>query len=400
MNMHRDKTEDLFRRKIAGYEWPEAIPEWEEIEAQLSPANTHIPFWRIAVAAILIVGIGGWAASLFFYSPDQNLQSEQMAGSFPVSSVPSGMAADSLMQPVDDAFIAQVRKAAPRTIASPDIIQIADNTPVMTDKIKQEQMPEAEASCKAEVSQKKEIAENTPHTRSKMLSDRQDAYPSFAKRPRSSSFSLGVLASNFSTKKKDNQHNYPIVYASYPPVHMATDSDGKIRSSLNKKDLAGFNHRIPVRVGLTGSYEFFPDLSVETGVIYSFHYATFNRMDKRPVDGIQKLHFLGIPVNLNYRIAGNKHYQVYAGAGAEVNINVHSYQEYKMAGQDVNYGFRDKSPVWGCGIKAGAAWKLIKELELYLEPSVMKYWSHSDLHTQWTDRSAVFNLNFGVRTLF
>lgn len=398
--MQRDKTEELFRKKLAEYEWPEAIPAWEEVSGRLPRAVSPVSFWRVAVAACLIVAAGGWLSMLFFQTSGPISESGPLlTGGQPVGQGDFPVADSVLKEPVDDAFIAQVHLKASGALPALDVIQISEELPHSA-TFDEKDVPLSEEDSPQLICEPDPVREQVGMPPNERKAVKEYNYP-VARKKKESTYSLGLIASNFSTSDKKGAHPTSLMHSAYrPPVQVAGDENGQIRASLDKNRLSGFDHRLPVRVGFTASYEVIPHLSLETGLLYSYHYSNFNRLDKAPVKGTQKLHYLGLPLNLIYNIVGNQRFRLYGGLGGEMNINLHSSQRYTMAGQTVSSDFREKEPVWGAGLKAGGAYRLLKEFEIYVEPAVMKYWSRGDLHTRWTDESIVFSLNFGLRTLF
>lgn len=410
--MRKDNTEEIFRKKLADYEWSGDIPAWEEIEASLPKPAPRFSFWRVGVAACLLIGTCSWLFGLFLRTdislsespatfasypnpdptepeipsePRSELFSESVVPATPVARAVPALSASSHSESGGENYF---QEDVPKPIISEEIIP-ADDLVVPND-IKKNDVQKNDLE---KVSIRKNVADNSlyaynPGARSKKNKQRNP-------------IALGVVASNFSVDSDKSAETMEFNLESYRPVHNpAGDSDGHIRGSLDKNQLSGFNHRLPVRVGIMGSYMLLPRLSVETGLMYSFHDSDFSRLDGSPVEGVQKLHFMGIPVNIIYNIIENQSLRLYVGAGGEMDINLRSKQRFEYSTQTLSSQYRQKEPIWGVGLKLGGAYRLFDKCELYLEPALMKYWSKGSLHTWWTDQQFAFNLNFGIRTLF
>lgn len=394
MNMHKDKTNELFRAKLTHFEWQGDIPDWEELQLSLHLAQIEsdgkrtmryrrrLVGWCLGMAALLTgLLMGYWrnegghfntplpesASAVYEAVPIELFSSEQVKSLLPIERVLYTQAAlaqiDQIQEPANESV---------QEVVTQDVL----------DTTSEKQIP---AILPEEL--------NSP-----LLVTEYASLPKRKHTPKSA-FSMGLLASNFSINSKQT----PVVRnasLSARPPHSASDSDGKITESLDKHRFSGFDHNLPIRVGITAGYELIRRLSIESGIVYSYHHSRFSMMDGARVQGTQKLHFLGIPVNLIYRLIDNEMFSLYLGAGAEMNVNLYAKQHYDFSGHPLSASYRQEQPIWGTGVKAGAAYRIFKQCELYLEPGLMKYWSKGDLHTRWTDEKLAFNLNFGIRTLF
>lgn len=415
--MRKDNTEEIFRKKLADYEWSGDIPAWEEIEACLPKPASRISFWRVGVAACLLIGTCSWLCGLFLKTDVSLSESPQIFASYPESDPdPTPTEPETLSQPDSEIFSESVASATPigRAVSAPSApsalsepshsdaegeIYFQENLPepIIPDEITPADDSVVPNDTKKNDIKKNDIKENAS---GKSLY----AYNTGArlkKNKQRNPIALGIVASNFSVDSDKSAEAMEFNLESYRPVHNpAGDSDGHIRGSLDKNQLSGFNHRLPVRVGIMGSYMLLPRLSVETGLMYSYHDSDFSRLDGSPVEGVQKLHFMGIPVNIIYNIIENQSLRLYVGAGGEMDINLRSKQRFEYSTQTLSSQDRQKEPIWGAGLKLGGAYRLFNKCEFYLEPALMKYWSKGSLHTWWTDQQFAFNLNFGIRTLF
>ncbi|MGL4292370.1 MAG: outer membrane beta-barrel protein [Bacteroidales bacterium] len=389
--MQKDKFDELFRRKLTGYEWDGELPEWSEIEGKIPQSASSFSFWRVAAAAVVILGTCGWLGIHFMNS----LQSEEK----PV------MANADIPDEVMNALIPTESTNYPVCIESatkPTKQIIRDNTaePEMTDH-----PAVAVKESQSEKEPEKKMTEPdhaSAYPLHRMKNKHESAYDSFHHRrqPAKRRVTMGLLASNFTQVSKNDPMNNLIAYNSYEAISLAMDAQGRLSRTFDKNEISGFKHRMPLRAGFSVGYELFPRIIAETGILYSYHYSEFRQVASAHVDGTQRLHFLGVPVNLNYQLFERKYFRLYAGISGEVNINLHADQRFSLAGKNNSSKFRQKEPVWGAGINAGASYRLIRSLEIYLEPALMKYWSKGNLRSCWTDDKLAFNLNIGLRTLF
>lgn len=181
-----------------------------------------------------------------------------------------------------------------------------------------------------------------------------------------------------------------------------------IRSRLNMADAANtevkVKHRQPVRVGMSVRFELTDRLGVETGMSYSYLSSDIASGDE---DGgfrtEQKLHYVGVPLGLNYGIWKTDFLEIYASAGAmaEFCVSGNTATEY-VSGETVvsrtQDDLRDSRPQWSVNAAAGAQYNFNDVIGIYVEPGVSYYFNNgSSVTTIYKDKPFNFNLNLGLR---
>lgn len=413
--MKKDQIEELYRKRLAQYEPDLPIPSWEQIQDRISPvASRRIPMWRIAVAAMLILGFTGWLGTFFLPSEQSglkqptltsNISSEMVAPvaeKYSIPSEPVSMLGDDVAKKIESTKF---------STHSSRINQITDSE-TLTGKSGSNQHNDlqsvtgvrGENKLNADISHKGD--QNTRNNQNiPIKKSGSDFSPTIknqsgirGRSKRGSGFALGLLASNSSGNTSSDRamvRNY-----ADRPLNQVQDFNGKLQSSLDRNSLSSFNHRMPLRFGLTASYAFNKRFSIESGLLYTYHYSSFDRLDGMAVQGVQKLHYMGVPLNLICEVFDYSNFRLYAGVGGELNFNIGAKQTYTYSDQKVKYSFHDHNVVWGYGAKVGIAYRLIKHLELYLEPSLQHFASKTDLRIKWTDSPIIFDLNLGLRSCF
>lgn len=166
-------------------------------------------------------------------------------------------------------------------------------------------------------------------------------------------------------------------------------------------------HHVPIRAGLSVRYALTDRVGVETGVTYSYLSSDFtvgsggNRQERE-----QSLHFVGIPLNVDYSLWHNKLFDLYASAGTMAELNVKgklSTTEY-YGGNALTtdeQSVRTKKLQWSVGMAAGAQVNFTPEVGLYVEPGVGYYFRNgSELKSAYSERQWNFNLRLGLRYSF
>ena len=215
-----------------------------------------------------------------------------------------------------------------------------------------------------------------------------------AKSPKTSNISFGFLASN---NLNNNIHHG----GSGVTPFIRFDNEQEQEYSLSSYEaFSRFSHKQPLRVGLSIGYYISKRVMIETGIIYSFLESDFTLNSGIGEKGKQKLQYWGVPLFINYDILKYQNLRIYVGIGGEVNFNLSASQKYSINDIVVRHNKRDNRSIGAYRIKAGVSYKIIKNTEIYTEPSFAKFFSDTELNTIWTDNKYNFDLNLGLRLKF
>ena len=190
----------------------------------------------------------------------------------------------------------------------------------------------------------------------------------------------------------------PGVYPA-PSVGGSNDVDYLMAAAykaLQKSPQGKAKHHAPVSVGMQIAFGVAPRLSLSTGVAYTrtssdfYPYAPNNDYNVHQV-----LHYVGIPVGLNYELWRSGGFHAYVMAGAEAAYNVkNDTDEDGTKKQDAK---RDKVQFSGKA-SLGAQYDISPSVGLYIEPGAKYYFDNgSDIENTFKDKKLNFNLQFGLR---
>lgn len=165
---------------------------------------------------------------------------------------------------------------------------------------------------------------------------------------------------------------------------------------LQKSPQGKAKHHAPVSVGMQLAFGIAPRLSMSTGVVYTrtssdfYPYAPNNDYNVHQV-----LHYVGIPLGLNYELWRSGGFHAYVMAGAEAAYNVkNDTDEDGTKKQDAK---RDRVQFSGKA-SLGAQYDISPSVGLYIEPGAKYYFDNgSDIENTFKDKKLNFNLQFGLR---
>lgn len=154
---------------------------------------------------------------------------------------------------------------------------------------------------------------------------------------------------------------------------------------------SSFRHHQPLSFGLSVRKELGRGFSLESGVTYTLLWSDV-RMSLGTEDFSQKLHFIGVPLRVNWNFLERRNFLLYMGAGGMVETCVSA----KFGSTQVE----ESGAYWSVMGALGAEYRLGGLVGIYFEPDVSYYFNRTSLRTSRTDSPATFTLRLGVRLNF
>lgn len=215
----------------------------------------------------------------------------------------------------------------------------------------------------------------------------------------SARWNIGVHAEGITTDSRNTQR--PMLMATRESDMLASGNPNKVQSVLSNAplQLADYSqtkhHYHPMSFGLSVGYNLTPRLTLTTGMVYT--YASSDFTSSAAGDDIvetQRLHYIGIPLNLKYKVWGNNAIHTYATAGCQADFNVSA----KMQTGDITTDADKDRTQWSVGGAVGVQYNIIPRMGIYAEPGVRYYIDNkSSVETIFKEKKLNFNLQLGVR---
>lgn len=416
--------------RLGSYEKDAPEGLWEGISRELPKLNdggmlTHKPqrkaafrMWRVAgVAAAasvaLVIGYNflGNSAKDNINIPTNTPKHPNMLASNqkPLGNEPTGVNADQTTHSADNLLSEQPTLASALT-EQPTLASASTETDVKEISSKEEY------SKKEENGKENEQAEVKPEKRedSRVLPKSQNdallAYNDLTERRGSADASSrwtvstgamgGLGASGTTTAYGDY-----LVLAS-PGVMDAKDSPMLDMNTVNRdvEQKTEYDHHLPIRIGLSVAYALTDRLSISSGLTYTRLASDIKDASRESkYIGEQRLHYVGIPVNVSYKVASFRWLGLYGTAGVLAEKCVsgttdEGYVENNTMKYTNTQDISSKPLQMSVNAGVGIQFDFIDNVGIYAEPGLSYYFDDgSALQTIYKEKPLNFNLNVGVR---
>lgn len=163
------------------------------------------------------------------------------------------------------------------------------------------------------------------------------------------------------------------------------------------------HHDKPITFGLSVTKSLGINWSLKTGLQYSLLKSDFTLGEGAYyIYRNQKVHYLGIPLQVSYKWIDVKNWSAYSALGGALHIPIYSKanERYVVGGTTpyTNDCHFTPSLQWSIGTSIGVQYKFAPKWGVYIEPSFNWYVPNgSSIHTIWTEHPFSFTIPFGIR---
>ena len=169
----------------------------------------------------------------------------------------------------------------------------------------------------------------------------------------------------------------------------------------NPKDIR-YDHNRPIKVGISVRYDIDNRWSISSGLTYSYLRSSFDYSEGKAFgSGVQKLHYVGLPLAVDYNIISAKKLKVYLSAGGEVQKLVcgkATMDGVNIPEADANHDIKEGGMQWSLNAAIGAEYNFVDNFGIYIEPGVSHYIdNHSKVDNYYKYKPTNFSLNVGLR---
>lgn len=416
--------------RLGSYEKDAPEGLWEGISRRMPKLNdgvmlTHKPqrtakfrMWRVAgVAAAasvaLVIGysfLGNSAKDNINIATNTPKHPNILASNKkPLGNEPTGICAEQATHSADD-LLSEQPVLAKASIEQPTLAKAFTETDVKEISSKEENSMKEEngkENEQAEVKpEKREDSYVLPHNPDNNLLAFNDMTERRGDEDASSRWSVstgamgGLGASSTTTAYGDH------LVLSSPGVMDAKDSPMLDMNTVNRdvEQKTEYDHHLPIRIGLSVAYALTDRLSISSGLTYTRLSSDIKDASRESkYIGEQRLHYVGIPVNVSYKVASFRWLGLYGTAGVLAEKCVsgttdEGYVENNTMKYTNTQDISSKPLQMSVNAGVGIQFDFIDNVGIYAEPGLSYYFDDgSALQTIYKEKPLNFNLNVGVR---
>lgn len=405
MNEKRDKWDEAIQAKLFDHEVEPMPEDWEAIASRLPeerPVTWPFAFryWSAAAAAVLALVLGG--LYLFDQDPETVRLAEEMSqietdrSIIPTPATP----APSIAAPATRAVNAWVAQATPtrsfRAHAQQPIERI-------TDKESAAEIAAVEPSHREDAQREEEVITESvasQQPRTKATDTTQPTHQPAKQRK----WSFGMGAGNLSVETSQLVPHYVTNSAALRSESlMSMNTWGATQEASPKTDI---QHHTPINFGISVSRQLSNRFYLQTGLNYSYLRSEWATNGTYHIETDQRLHFLGLPLSIAYRIAEWNRFLFYASAGGMAEVNVAGKRQSQLFSDEISIvkqteHIRMKEWLWSVNGKVGVSYPIVRFVSAFGEVSANYYFDNgSTIETIHSEKPFTIGFNMGFRLGF
>lgn len=313
--------------------------------------------------------------------------------------------ATGLIAPVTTKPVAQIAKLS---VSASDILPTTTGQETMVSKEEPEQTTEEKEA--AQITQKGKPKDKTPEISANhaLLASRKQERDIPSARKKTSSFAIGTHISGGIAQLNPSNGEEVLWEGALLPQPGVSDSTSNTNSKIsippNLRPKKEEKHYQPIKFGISFRYNLNPKWNIQSGLTYSYLVSEFYEEHvNQNEQSKQKLHYIGIPLQIGYQVWKKKRFNGYIALGGQA--------EKLVSGKTTTHGWlynngqysytkrvNDKHLLFSTMASIGAEYNLGQGISLYAEPGIHYYFKNDNgLQTHYTKLPLKFNLTMGLR---
>lgn len=419
MKQEKEKWLKDLRGSMEDYSITPKADGWDRLEKKLQPIpvvprRSYYMYSAAAAVALLLI-VSSTAIYLLGDRTAEYAQTAQIPSiiekankTMPSSAIPNCLNTILPHKTVNQLAIKEAKHRSGLPTDNSDMldnsIESAETTVATTintkSKISKEALDETnQITNKEEVNQAKEVQETLRPIRKKM--ENVVELEELPRKKGARNWSIGLTAGNSSgfSSIEGNAKSFSHGRLAYTSPLLTTEELTRLQSAPQVK----LNHKLPITFGASVRKQISDHIAIQSGLTYTRlesellnrnnDYATYN----------QTLHYIGIPVKMDYLLYNNRFVTLYLSAGGAVEkcVSGESKTVEHIEGNETNEttnSIKVNPLQWSVGSALGIQFNLNKQLGIFAEPGATYFFKDgSDVQTIRKETPFNFNLQLGLR---
>jgi len=205
--------------------------------------------------------------------------------------------------------------------------------------------------------------------------------------------------------RNKNTQTWAVAFLTGPSTGLNTSSEGKDKFAIRNPnlsivwDVVDTRHHLPLSAGITFRFYFAPRWAVESGLVYTYLASDYSLSNQAKIK--QRLHYLGMPVNLVWQFIESKGFYFYVSGGCMLEKGLAANYSYIGFSGESTRSESIAGLQWSLNGQVGVGYNFYKQFGLYFEPGLRWFLSNnSQPESVRTERPLSFVLNAGLRLNF
>lgn len=180
-----------------------------------------------------------------------------------------------------------------------------------------------------------------------------------------------------------------------------SDPNDIYTSTMAPNDFSSQTYHDPLSFGLNVRKRLNKNLSIESGLVYTYLLSSFENTGVQRSDAKLHLHYIGIPLNLITDIWKKSRWEIYLSTGCMAEKGIQSvYVQNQYLGAQTSTT-TVKSNIngiqWSVNGGVGVSYKIQRQLGIYFEPKFSRYFDNNQPVSARTEHPVVLGLSAGLR---
>lgn len=424
----KDNIKEQFRLKLHDYEAPVPDNEWDRLEESLNKAMRQRVVrrrWTAAAAAIVALIVGGLIYLNFPVAKDMPIVTEKITHT------------DTEEKELSSPIIEKIEIEHSPLVVSVDKNKFKElkKTEVFVEKEvprpETEELPFVDKGTAKESTNLEEQSETIADEEldrfiEEFVNQRNSSqtYLDLKEKEKKDNIAIAFNARGGLTSLRRTT-NSPMTLKSITSKNYAVDDEpGKklITGNINNMEFDTYQvdmtdnisemvHEQPLSVGITVAKYFTDRMSLESGLVYTYLYSKAkNTANQFRNQETQQLHYLGIPLNVNYSLLSFHKLNMYVSMGGMIEKDFYGKYQYDEtvepetnsgAEKKVSVSIHQKNPQVSINTGLGLFYPIYDNLGIYGKIGGAYYFdTHNKYKTYYSDKKIVLDMNIGFKINF